>query len=314
MYKTDENVRNQKKSLVVKPVTIQTVLSLALSRSLPIHQLDVKNAFFNGDLSETIYMSHRVLWILGFHIMYTGYRDHYMVAYLLIYVDDIILTASSTTLLQRIISSLHPEFDMTDLGALNYFLRNFVARDSTSMFLSQRKYVMGLFEWEHMANCNSTRTPVDTPPKMDLTRILSLTPTLYRSLAEPHLEALKRILRYIRGTLDFAIRLYFSSSPSLIAYTDVEWAGCPTTRRSTSGGVANVVVETTWIRNLLRGLYSPICSATIVDSDNVSAIYLTANPVQHQWTKHIDIDIHFVCDMVTRGQVRVFHAPSRQGC
>jgi ATP sulfurylase len=76
-------------------------------------------------------------------------------------------------------------------------------------------------------------------------------------------------------------------------------------------GVANAVVETAWLRNLHRELHTPLFSATIVYCDNVSAIYLTANPVQHQRTKHIEIDIHFVRDMVARGQVRVLHVPSR---
>ena len=76
-------------------------------------------------------------------------------------------------------------------------------------------------------------------------------------------------------------------------------------------GVANVVVETAWLRNLLRELHSPLSTATLVYCDNVSAIYLSANPVQHQRTKHIEIDIHFVRDMVTAGQVRVLHVPSR---
>ncbi|GKE47395.1 ribonuclease H-like domain-containing protein, partial [Tanacetum coccineum] len=127
--------------------------------------------------------------------------------------------------------------------------------------------------------------------------------------------------------------LYASPTSSLVAYSDADWAGYSSTRRSTSGyyvflgdnlllwsfkrqhtisrssaeaeyrGVANAVAETAWIRNLLRELHSPLFSATLVYCDNVSAIYLTANPVQHQRTKHIEIDIHFVCDMVTRGQV-----------
>ena len=66
--------------------------------------------------------------------------------FLLIYVDDIVLTTSSTTLLQKIILSLHREFDMTDLGALNYFLGISVTRDTTGMFLSQKKYAMELLE------------------------------------------------------------------------------------------------------------------------------------------------------------------------
>nr|GFA45848.1 NBS-containing resistance-like protein [Tanacetum cinerariifolium] len=63
--------------------------------------------------------------------------------------------------------------------------------------------------------------------------------------------------------------------------------------------VANVVAETTWLRNLLRELYYPLSTATLVYCDNGSAVYMSVNPVQHQRTKHIEIDIHFVRDMVT---------------
>nr|GFB90490.1 NBS-containing resistance-like protein [Tanacetum cinerariifolium] len=73
--------------------------------------------------------------------------------------------------------------------------------------------------------------------------------------------------------------------------------------------VANVVAETAWLRNLLRELHSPLSTTTLVYCDNVSAVYLSANPVQHQRTKHIEIDIHFVRDMV--GHIRVLHVPSR---
>ncbi|GKA89345.1 ribonuclease H-like domain-containing protein [Tanacetum coccineum] len=334
-------------SPVVKPATIRTVLSLAVSRRWPIHQLDVKNAFLNGDLSET------------------GSQ----VAYLLIYVDDIILTASSSVLLWQIIDSLHKEFDMTDLGALNYFLGISAVRHSTGLFLSQKKYALQLLERAHMVNCNPSRTPVDTDSKLGPDGVPVQDPTLYRSLAgglqyltftrpdlsyavqqiclymhdprEPHFAALKRILRYVQGTLDLGLHLYASATTSLVGYTDADWAGCPSTRRSTSGycvflgdnllswsakrqhtisrssaeaeyrGVANVVAETAWIRNLLRELHSPLLTATLVYCDNVSAVYMSANPVQHQRTKHIEIDIHFVRDMVKAGHVRILHVPSR---
>ncbi|GJY27555.1 ribonuclease H-like domain-containing protein [Tanacetum coccineum] len=101
---------------------------------------------------------------------------------------------------------------------------------------------------------------------------------------EPHLAALKRILRYVQGTLDLDLHLYPPSTISLVGYTDADWAGCPSTRRSTSGycvflgdnllyrsakrqhtlsrssaeaeyrGVANVVAETAWLSNLSRDL------------------------------------------------------------
>ncbi|GJY77346.1 ribonuclease H-like domain-containing protein [Tanacetum coccineum] len=286
------------------------------------------------------------------------------VAYLLIYVDDIIRTASSPVLLQQIVDSLHKKFDMTDLGALNYFLGISTVRHPTRLFLSQKKYARQLLERAHMVNYNPSQTPIVTDSKLGPDGVPVQDPTLYRSLAgglqyltftrpdlsyavqqvclymhdprEPHFAALKRILRYVQGTLELGLQLYASATTSLVGYTDADWVGCPSTRRSTSGycvflgdnllswsakrqhtisrssaeaeyrGVANVVAETAWIRNLLRELHSPLLTATLVYCDNVSEIYMSANPVQHQHTKHIEIDIHFVRDMVKAG-----HVPSR---
>ncbi|GJV98658.1 ribonuclease H-like domain-containing protein [Tanacetum coccineum] len=76
-------------------------------------------------------------------------------------------------------------------------------------------------------------------------------------------------------------------------------------------GVANAVAETCWLRNLLRELHTPLATATLVYCDNVSAVYLSSNLVQHQRTKHIEIDIHFVRDLVATGAIRVLHVPSR---
>ena len=156
-----------------------------------------------------------------------------------------------------------------------------------------------------------------------------------------YMSSLHRILRYIKGTLDHGLQLYKSSISSLLSYTDADWGGCPDTRRSTSGycvflddnlisrsakrqptvskssaeaeyhGVANVVSETCWIRNLLLEIHFPIHTATLVYCDNVSAVYLSGNPIHHQRTKHIEMDIHFVREKVQRGQVRVLHVPSR---
>ncbi|GJZ52363.1 ribonuclease H-like domain-containing protein [Tanacetum coccineum] len=121
---------------------------------------------------------------------------------------------------------------------------------------------------------------------------------------------------------------------ALLHTSDAAWAGCPLAR-STSGyciffgdnlltwsskrqdtlsrssaeaeyrGVANAVAETSWIRNLLRELHTSLFTATLVYCDNVSAVYMSANPVQHQRTKHIEIDIHFVRDKVAAGHVHV---------
>ncbi|GJX31158.1 ribonuclease H-like domain-containing protein [Tanacetum coccineum] len=105
------------------------------------------------------------------------------VAYLLIYVDDIVVTTSSTDLLQRIKSFLHKEFDMNDLGGLNYFLGIYATRDSTGMFVSQKKYDLELLDRAHMANCNPTRMPVDTESKLGSDEDPISDPTLFRSPA-----------------------------------------------------------------------------------------------------------------------------------
>ncbi|XP_071729274.1 uncharacterized mitochondrial protein AtMg00810-like [Rutidosis leptorrhynchoides] len=286
------------------------------------------------------------------------YRQGSNIAYLLLYVDDIILTASSTGLLQQIISSLHKEFAMTDMGSLHYFLGVQAIRSSTGLFLSQRQYATEIIERADMSTCHPCRTPVESGAKLTSHGSPVKDPTLYQSLAgalqyltftrhdisyavqqiclfmhdprEQHMLALKRIIRYLQGTTDLGLQLYASTTDSLVAYSDADWAGCPTTRRSTSGycvfldnsllswsskrqltpsrssaeaeyrGVANAVAETCWIRNLLRELHCPLSSATLVYCDNVSSVYLSTNPVQHQRTKHIEIDIHFVRDLVAQ--------------
>nr|GEV96527.1 ribonuclease H-like domain-containing protein [Tanacetum cinerariifolium] len=148
------------------------------------------------------------------------------------------------------------------------------------------------------------------------------------------------ILRYLGGTLDFGLQLYLSSTSALVAYSNpdsvgflatpfllqdivfflgnnlLSWSSKRQYTLSHSGadaeyhGVANAVVGTSWLQDLLHELHSPLHSATIVYCDNVIAVYLSSNLVQHQRTKHIEIDIHFVRDQVAAGQVRVLHVPS----
>lgn len=74
--------------------------------------------------------------------------------------------------------------------------------------------------------------------------------------------------------------------------------------------VANVVTETCWFRQLFQELHHPTSKAIVVFCDNVNAQYLSTNPIQHQRTKHIEIDLHFARDKVALGEVKVLHVPS----
>uniref|UniRef100_A0A8R7UV17 Reverse transcriptase Ty1/copia-type domain-containing protein n=1 Tax=Triticum urartu TaxID=4572 RepID=A0A8R7UV17_TRIUA len=399
-------------SPVVKPATLRTVLSLAVAQDWPVHQLDINNAFLHGTLNETVYCVqpsgfvdvakpdhvcrlNKSLYGLkqAPRAWYSRFTDHLLrlgfvssradpslfiysrnseIVYLLLYVDDIVLTASSERLLQQTIMALEREFSLKDLGALHYFLGIAVTRSSDGMFLSQRQYIIDILERVGMSECNTCSTPVDTQSKLGATGAVVDDPSSYRSLVgalqylsftrpdvayavqqvclymhdpqEPHLNAVKRILRYLRGTINHGLQIYRSSPASLTAYTDADWAGCPDTRKSTSGygvflgdnlvswsskrqqtvsrssieaeyrGVANAVAEACWLRQLLSELHRPLQRATVVYCDNISAVYLSTNPVQHQRTKHVEIDLHFVRERVAFGDVRVLHVPTSSQC
>ncbi|KAI3518778.1 hypothetical protein L1887_07591 [Cichorium endivia] len=288
-------------------------------------------------------------------------------AYLLLYVDDIILTAFDTATLRYFIDILSLEFAMSDLGPLHHFLGIQVYHKG--LFLSQKQYVHDILNRAKMQDYKPSATPADTNSKLNATAGNPLTDTsLYRSLAgalqyltftrpdiaydvqqvclfmhaprEPHFNFLKRILRYLKGTSSHGLHISPSKSTNLIAYSDTDWGGCPDSRLSTSGycvflgdnlvswsskqqptlsgssveakykGVANAMTETTWLRNLLLELHIPLCQATIIYCDNISAVYLAKNMVQHQRTKHVEIDIHFVCEKVRLGSLRVLHVPA----
>ncbi|WVZ62945.1 hypothetical protein U9M48_012633, partial [Paspalum notatum var. saurae] len=344
-------------SPVVKQATIRVVLNVA----------GVKNAFLHGHLDEIVYCQQPLgfvdpsapdhaprAWYQRFttYIRHLGfmpavsdtslfvYKEGTSTTYLLLYVDDIVLTASST-LLQAIMG----QFAMTDLGALHHFLGVSVTR-SSGLSLRETVRTRSPAARAGMAECHSTTTPINTPAKLSATDgfLLSLTSrsigvplhlTLTRpDLAyavqqvclfmhdprEPYLALIKRILRYVKGTLSTGLHLGKTSLQldRLPRLTTLYFRLLRLPRRKPSllvvqtpdYGYRHAVAESCWLRQLLQELHVSIASATIVYCDNVSAVYMGGNLVVHHRTKHIEIDIHFVREKVALGQVRVLHVPS----
>jgi hypothetical protein len=103
--------------------------------------------------------------------------------YLLLYVDDIMLTASSSAVLQHIVTRLHNEFAMKDLGPVHFFLGIQVKRSTTGFFLSQEQYADDILDRASMSDCKHATTPVDTKAKLPSDAGAPVAdPTFYRSI------------------------------------------------------------------------------------------------------------------------------------
>lgn len=289
---------------------------------------------------------------------------------LLIYVDDMIITGSDQASIQLLKQQLQASFHMKDLGYLHYFLGLEVHSDSKGIFLNQHKYTEDLVS---LAGLQSA-VPVDTPLEVNVKYHrdegdLLPDPLLYRQLVGSlnyltitrpdisfavqqvsqfmhtprhlHLAAVRRIIRYLKGTSYRGLFFPASTSLTLLAYSDADWAGCADTRRSVSGwcmflgpaliswkskkqarvskssteseyrAMSTACSEITWLRGLLAELGFPQINATPLHADNTSAIQIATNPVFHERTKHIEVDCHSIREALDDHVISLPHVSSQ---
>lgn len=171
-------------------------------------------------------------------------------AYLLLYVDDIVLIGSNMSLLQQIVDRLRREFTVKDLGELSFFLGIDVKRDATSFHLSQHRYAEDILDRVGMTNCKPAMTPIDAKGKLSTDSSKIDNAKAYRSLAgalqylmitrpdlafaiqqaclhmhdprAPHQTLLKQILQYVRGTSHLGLHLQALAELSVTAYSDAD--------------------------------------------------------------------------------------------
>ncbi|GJS53878.1 retrovirus-related pol polyprotein from transposon TNT 1-94 [Tanacetum coccineum] len=254
-------------SPVVKSTTIRAVLSLAVTNNWPLRQLDVHNAFLNGNLKEQVYMKQplgfidpqrpnhvcllhkslyglkqalhawferlsKALFDLGFKGSKTYpylfiYSCGHMLLYILLYVDDIIVTGNNKGTIDNIICQLGSAFALKDLGPLNYFLGIEIVPHVSDILLSQKKYILELLQRVGLFNCNLVSSPMVTSSSLSLDDMTAFSnPVKYR---QNHWSAVKRILRYLHGTVEHGMLIRYSSGSTLQAFTDVLWKGNPDT-------------------------------------------------------------------------------------
>lgn len=395
---------------VVRPQTIKVILTLALSKSWPMHQLDVNNAFLQGALQEDVFMAqppglkdsehpnyvcklHKAIYGLrqaarawhdalkqfilsyGFHTSRSDpslflYTSGDIVAYFLVYVDDLLLKGNQSQFLQQFITALSQRFSLKNMGAPHYFLGIEFIPTSSGLFLSQHNYIREILERFNMEGAKPSPTPLsstsklqlhDGTPATDATEYRSMIGALqYLNLTRPdlsfainklsqfmhkptslHLQHLKRIMRYIKFTMNHGLLFRKAHSNSLLAYSDADWGGNHDDRTSTSayiiffGGnpiswlsrkqrtvarssteaeyraVATATTELMWLQNLLHELQVPMNETPRLLCDNVGATYLCSNPVLHSKMKHISLDYHFVRERVQAKQLLVSHVSTK---
>ena len=273
---------------------------------------------------------------------------------LLVYVDDIIITDIDCGLITKLQELLHATFHMKDLGQLTYFLGLEVHYRSLGLFVNQHKYIQDLITLACLKDTSSIDTPMEVNVKYrkDEGDLLE-EPTLYRCLVRSliyltttrpdisyvvhqvsqfksssrqlHLAAVRRVIRYLRGSPTRGLFFPTDTSLQLVAYSDADWAGCPDTCRSTTGWcmfVGDALIswrckkqdrvskstkaeyrvmfiacsEIVWLRGLLEELGFPHTTSTPLHADNTSAIQIATNPVFHERTKHIEVDCHSIRD------------------
>nr|DAD19456.1 TPA_asm: hypothetical protein HUJ06_020919 [Nelumbo nucifera] len=277
-----------------------------------------------------------------------------------VYADDLIFIGNDEIMFEKFKNSMKQEFDMSDLGKMKYFLGVEVVQDSEGIFINQKKYANEVLERFGMENSNLVKNPIGgagvdataykqmvgsfmymTATRPDLAYVVSLISRFMERPTELHQQAVKRVLRYLKGTTELGIFYKRGGEEKLVAYSDSDYAGDVEDRKSTSGyvfllssgavawsskkqpvvtlsttkaefiAVASCACQSVWMRRILEKLGHKQSKCTDVFCDNSSAIKLSKNPVMHGRSKHIDIRFHFLRDLTKDGVVKLEHCGSR---
>eukprot|EP00253_Pinus_taeda_P027160 PITA_27160 len=332
--------------------------------------MDVKSVFLNGDLEEEFYIEHLEGFILGNdakivcmlkkalyglkwaprawcycldkYLQQQGFKkgsadnnlytnivnDKLLI--IVVYVDDIIFGSNEESMSQNFSSVMQQEFEMSLLGELTYFLGLQVQQTKDGVFLSQTKYLKQMLKKYRMEYSK----PVP--------HAVGIVGRFQENPKESHIQAVKRIFKYLQGTQDFGLWYPKDTDLTLHAYTDAEWVGNVDDRTSTSGGAfymgsqlvswfskkqssialsiaeveyvvaASCCTQLLWMMQTLQDIEMTCTPSISVLCDNTSAISISKNPFTHSKTKHIPIKYHFLREQVLEQKVKLEYVPSKE--
>ena len=292
-----------------------------------------------------------------------------------VYVDDTIIMSNDKKILLAEKKRISERFEMDDRGELHYILGMEVKRDRKNrrMTICQKTYLNDVLERFGMQNCKPVATPMESgkvftaladneepvdvrqyqaaigslnyaaiATRPDISTAVGKLSQYMRNPSRDHWTGIKRVLRYIKGTVDYGLEFTQTDDFVLRGFTDADWAGCVDSRKSTSGytffmgdsliswaskkqsivalssteaeyvALCGAAQETVWLRNLLRDIGFAQNKPTLMAEDNQGAMCLAKNPKDHNRTKHIDIKYHYTRQVIETKEMKVEYIPTGQ--
>ncbi|KAJ9542980.1 hypothetical protein OSB04_029486 [Centaurea solstitialis] len=303
---------------------IRLFLSFASHKQFKVLQMDVKSAFLYGKIEEEVYVCQPP----GFEDpkfpdkFERGVIDKTLFikkdgTYLLlvqIYVDDIIFGSTKEEMCKEFEALMHKKLKLSSMGELTFFLGLQVKQKEDGILINQSKYVKDMLIKFGFLDSKSASTPMETHKQLTASRqdIMFVVCVYARFQVRPkdsHLQAVKRIFRYLKGQPRLGLWYPYESPFELLAYTDSDYGGVSLDRKSTSVDVSFCVQDwchgnVLWIQNQMLD-YGITFLNTPVYIDNNSAISIVNNPVKHSKTKHIEIKYHFIRDSNEKKLIQV---------
>lgn len=303
--------------------------------------------------------------------LYVG-ADKRGVVFLLIYVDDILVGSTEEQLIADVFESLRKEFDITNLGAVKQFLGFEVQRSNGFYNLRLSSYIRTLIKRFGLEECKPSGTPMDpgyvgindssqpfsdtflyrsligallyvaVNARPDIASSVSILGRKVSAPSEMDWKAAKRIVKYLKGTMELRLRFEPGQDWALIGYSDADWAGDQASRRSTTGfifffgvgpiawasrrqtcvslssmeaeyiALSETCQELLWLRRLMADLGEDVSKATTIFEDNQSCLSFIKAERTSKRSKHIDTRRHFVKDMTERGEVILVYCPTER--
>ena len=290
-----------------------------------------------------------------------------------VYVDDFIIASSCDTEISKLKLDLSERYKMKDLGLLRNFLGVSIVQDENSIFIHQTDFVKSLLRKFEFDNAKPVKTPVDVSIKLqkaddnsepfdvekyqsavgsilylstrtrpDLTFAANNVARYSSNPTQQHWIAVKRIFRYLVGTVNFGLHYSKQDSLNCVGYSDSDWAGDINDRKSTSGycftmsgaliswrtskqscvalstaeaeyvALAAASQEAIWFKQLFADLHCTEIarSPMIINEDNQACMSIAKNPVSHSKTIHIDIKVHFIREQITSNKIVLKYCPT----